>query len=62
MKINLNMISLKKGKSKFLSIHRMLLLGVKRNPTNSDLKFGKDLLEKIEYKSSCGQNLKSRLT
>jgi hypothetical protein len=50
--MNLSTIFLEKGLSKFPYIHRMLLLGIKRNPTNSDLNFGKGLLEKFVLKNS----------
>jgi hypothetical protein len=37
----------------------MLLLGIKRNPTNSDLNFGRDLLEKLDLKTSSQLNSQS---
>jgi hypothetical protein len=40
----------------------MLLLGIKRNPTNSDLNFGKDLLEKLDFKTSSQLNLQFSLS
>lgn len=48
--MNLNMNYLEKTTGTYYYLHRQLLFGIKRKPTESDLNFGKDLIKSLNLK------------